>query len=62
MLVAVAGLLLLGLGIYGAASGRVPARLGTVKRDDRALSFWIHVLLYAGLGILALCFAWTQYP
>jgi hypothetical protein len=59
--VGVVGLLLLGMGLYGVTTGRVPARVGTIKRDDRALLFWIHVLLYAGLGIVALCLAWTQY-
>jgi hypothetical protein len=59
--VGVVGLLLLGMGLYGVATGRVPGRLVSVQRRDNAPWFWIRVLLYVGLGVLALCFAWSQY-
>jgi hypothetical protein len=61
LLVVAVGLLLIGTGVNGVRTGRVLGRIGSVQRADNALRFWVRVTLYAGLGVLCLCYAWTQY-
>jgi len=60
LFVAAVGLLLLGLGINGIRTGSVLGRFGGVQRIDNPLWFWFRVVLYLGLGVLALCYAWPR--
>jgi hypothetical protein len=52
-----AGLVLVGMGIYGLAMGVMPARGGHVERNERPLTFWFLLAVYFGLGAVMLRFA-----
>jgi hypothetical protein len=58
--VAAVGLLLIGMGINGVRTGSVSGRIASVQRADNPLWFWLRVALYIVLGVLALCYAFTQ--
>ncbi len=55
--VAAVGLLLVSLGVFGVRRGRVPARVGSVERIGNPVGFWLRVVLFVGLGVLALGYA-----
>jgi hypothetical protein len=55
-------LLLIGYAINGVRTGSVRGRIGRVERDGNPLWFWCRVALYIVLGVLALGYAWSQYP
>ena len=58
--VSVVGLLLIGLSINGVRTGSVLGRIGSVQRAGNPLWFWFRVVLYLGLGVLALCYSWLR--
>ncbi|TLZ20964.1 MAG: hypothetical protein E6K34_06285 [Gammaproteobacteria bacterium] len=59
-LVVAVGLLMIGMGIYGIRTGTVAGRIGSVERAENPMWFWFRVVLYLGLGVLALCYAWQR--
>ena len=52
------GGVLFGMGVYGLSTGVMPARGGSVDRDEHPLTFWFLLAVYFGLGVVMLGFAW----
>jgi hypothetical protein len=41
-------------------TGSVVGRIGNVIRAENPAWFWFRVVLYEGLGMLGLCYAWLR--